>query len=439
MDSKDMVTTPEKQEDARQLPNVSFEGEIARFTDHLNSLYDTLPLATNAIQEAKKVAIENFGKFLEKHGELVEENDNSKSWKVFGSFEQVMKIFRATQRPILAQALVPESFIISLISQFDAFIGGLVRVVFLLKPEILNSSEKNISFSELVSFGSVEEARNYIVEKEIETLLREGHADQFKWLENKLGIELRKGLDSWSAFIEITERRNLFVHARGIVSNQYLQNCEKHGYKHLEAVSLGDELKADIDYFNAAYECIYEIGIKLAHVLWRKIAPQDIENADTNLIGVTYDLLYEQKYELAKRILDFATDLKKFSHERSKLVLIVNKAQAYKWSGNSVEALKIIRSKDWTAASDDFLLAEAVICDNFEQANTLVQKIGAEGVMQKDYYREWPLFKEYRETSEFKTIFETIFGESLVVSFDAIEPAQIDEEQAKLNSDNSLD
>ena len=70
----------------------------------------------------------------------------------------------------------------------ELIITASVRKIFLIKPELLNSSEKNLTFSKLAEYNSIEEAKEYIIEKEIETVLRDSHSNQFKWLESKLGM-----------------------------------------------------------------------------------------------------------------------------------------------------------------------------------------------------------------------------------------------------------
>lgn len=89
-------------------------------------------------------------------------------------------------------------------------------------------------------------------------------------MENNFKIPLREGLEVWAKFIEITERRNLFVHCDGIVSKQYLEVCNKHGFDFSKPLSVGEKLDVVPDYFESAYECLFEVGVKLGHVLWRK-------------------------------------------------------------------------------------------------------------------------------------------------------------------------
>lgn len=107
----------------------------------------------------------------------------------------------------------------SLISQFDAYFGNIIKTIYYKKPEILSTSEKSIKYSEIIKINSIDELKEYIIEQEIEAVLRKSHNDQFKWLENKLNMKLRQGLNCWPTFIESTERRNLFVHCDGCVSS----------------------------------------------------------------------------------------------------------------------------------------------------------------------------------------------------------------------------
>lgn len=216
----------------------------------------------------------------------------------------------------LAYNLLPINFVVSFVSQYDAYLGGLIRTMFISKPEFLNSSEKNILFSELIKFESIEEAREFIIEKEVESVLRESHLKQFKWLENKLGITLRKDLPSFSEFIEITERRNLFVHCNGIISRQYLEVCKENDVKNIDKAKLGQKLNANPGYFNKCYMVLFEIGVKLGQVIWRKLQPDDIESADAHLNNVCYQLLIKGHNRLALKLLTFATDTLKKHHDQ---------------------------------------------------------------------------------------------------------------------------
>ena len=80
------------------------------------------------------------------------------------------------------------------VSQYDAFLGGLVRALMKGRPEVVNATNRAIPFAQLVTFESVEAARDAIINEEVEALLRKSHSDQFSWLESTFGVKLREGL-----------------------------------------------------------------------------------------------------------------------------------------------------------------------------------------------------------------------------------------------------
>jgi hypothetical protein len=177
-------------------------------------------------------------------------------------------------------------------------------------------------------------------------------------MENTFAIPLTKDLAIWPSFIELTERRNLFVHTDGVVSSQYIAVCKLHKCKLQEVVKEGDRLDVPQEYFAAAHNCIYEIGVKLGHVLWRKLLPDERATADSHFIATTYELIDRGKWDLAIKLLDFAcTEFKKFSNEGAQLTLTVNRAQAYKWKGDEDRCKRIMKAVDWSAKSDQYRLA----------------------------------------------------------------------------------
>jgi len=231
-------------------------------------------------------------------------------------------------------------------------------------------------------------------------------------MENAFSMPLTKGLTSWPTFIELTERRNLFVHTDGIVSSQYIDMCNKYGYALDKDVREGKRLGVPQDYFQEAHRCAYEIGIKLGHVLWRKLFPDERKEADGHLLDIAYDLIEAQSLDLAIRLLDFACDgIKTFASEELQLMLIVNRAQAYRWMGNKTRCREIMQAVDWTAKSDQFRLADAVLAQDWERAAGLMLRVGNEGPVSRNDYRYWPLFREWRKQDKFIDAYERVFSE----------------------------
>ena len=390
--------------------------QIELLVNQVDALAETLPLATLAIQQARATSNQQLGKFFVEEGKVVSTEGTKTTYTLdAGQYLKYQRLMRRVQRADLAQMLVPRGLLVALVSQFDAYVGALIRQLFTQRPKLLDASGKTFTFSQLSEFGSIDAAREYVIEKEIESVLRESHVDQFVWLEGKFKLPLRKDLAAWPVFIEVTERRNLFVHTNGVVSRQYLEVCTRHNCQIPAGVQLGRSLPLTREYFAAAYDCVLEIGVKLGQVLWRKILPDELEAADRNLGSVTYNLISEGRYQLARVLLDFGTEiLKTHSSEDHRLRLVVNRAQTYKWAGEGEKCKKILDAEDWTATSLKFKLACAVLRDNFKEANETVKLIGnRDGEVDKHAYKEWPVFKELRKSAEFVALFEQVFGEPL--------------------------
>ncbi len=382
------------------------------FLNHLESIKIALPDVLKVIRRNIKKCDKNLQTFLKtKTKSHISSKDKKKSFQIdIENYREFVKLIESKQKAELAEKTILQSSITSLVSIYDSFIGQLINIMLRNKSEILNSSDKNIPFNKILEFNDIKDAKDFIIEKEVESVLRTSHSEQIKWLENKLGIPLKKDLIVWPNFIELTERRNLFAHSNGIVSSQYMAVCSNNSVKFEKNVKVGAELKATIEYFNNAYKILLEMGVKLNQVIWRKLNPDNLEEADNTLIEIGYNILYSEDYELTKIILEFSTDvLKKYSDEMVRRVLIVNKALAYKWSGDNKKAKEIISAEDWSICNDNLKLAEAIILDEFKVAADIMRNIGSEGRIGKSEYMEWPLFKEFRKTKDFLTAFEEIF------------------------------
>jgi hypothetical protein len=412
-DDANPAKTPEESKPSPPTPNIG--AEIDLFITQIDALAETLPLATKAINNVLVGSRQQLGEFLSGECKTVKAEDGKTQYSFDGNqYLKYSRLLRRTRKASLAQTLVPRGLFVALVSQFDAYVGALVKNFFRLRPEIVDASGRSLTFSELAKFDSLQAARDFMVEKEIDALLRESHADQFDWLEKKFNIVLRKDLPSWPVFIEVTERRNLFVHTNGVVSRQYLEVCGKHSCQLHEGIRIGESLPLTREYFSAAYQCLFELGVKLGQVLWRKLAPDQIAKADGNLIQIAYALVNDGRYQLARELLDFATALPRHSAEDQRLRFVVNRAQTYKWMGDEEKCKKVLDAEDWTAMNLKFQLAHTVLTDNFAGAISIVKQIGTSDTeLDKHSYREWPLFKEFRKCVDFITLFEGIFGEPL--------------------------
>ena len=387
---------------------------VNNYLHNLTALHEVVPYQMIMATSVAKESIKKHKVFLEEKGEKLEEHSDEDSTSYILNYKDIRRSARLglkSDRSKTVLELLPRNFVVSYVSEYDSFLGQLLSKILLFKPGIIDSKDKNISLSDLVALGSVEAARERIIAKEVESVLRSSHSEQFNWMTNTFGLTLTKDLDSWPTFIELTERRNLFVHCDGIVSEQYLKVCKNNNVNVEKDILIGCKLKADKRYLKHSYETLYEIGLKLSQVLWRKLAPKDIEKAEDSLSHFVYELLIDENYKLAINLLDFACcTLRKWSTESDRLIYVINRVIAYKFSGEEAKAKTILESQDWSACGENFQICVSVLRDDFDKAKKIMLSIGKSGCVSEASYLEWPCFKVFRESDEFAEAFTEVFG-----------------------------
>jgi len=381
----------------------SFGFEINKFVDQIISIKETFPLLQKSITDSIKMAEESLTSFLED----TPPSSNSDYFIELKSLKNQLKNVK------LSNSFLPSAILVSLVSQYDAYFGKILRLIFNKKPETLKDSQKETHYGELVQFESLDEIKNFLIEKEIESVLRENHKKQIEWLEKKIGT-LRKRLEIWPKFIELTERRNLFVHADGVVSSQYIKVCKENGHDLEEECKVGRRLYVTKNYFINSFECIFEMSVKLGHVVWRKIDSGDCANADESLNDLCHFLIENEEYRLALALLDFALTtppINKNLSDEIRLLFLINKAQTLKWSGQEGECEKLLESRDWSTLGLKYKLAKAVLSEDYEESSNLMKSIHQSGEVSSNDYRILPIYKKFRKTNQFKSTFKEIFGE----------------------------
>jgi hypothetical protein len=408
-----------KEEKTDNHPTQIFAEDIMNFTRDIECLHTTLPLIMKIMETVKKETSKPYHAFMKAHAVKETDKDDRTIYQLeikvdeFSSYNQLRQRY---ENSCTATQLIPRNFVTSLVSQYDSFLGRVIRFIFAVKPQILNASEKSIPYTDLIQFNDITAAKEYIIEKEVETVVRKSHADQFLWLKEKLGTPFNKDLKCWPIFIELTERRNLFVHCDGRVSSQYLKVCSENKCKIEDHSNFGDQLTVNPKYFEEAYKCIYEIGVKLAHIIWRRLSHDHLDGSDEHINDICFGLIEKGEYDLSIRLLDYFTqDNIKHSNDVNKRMLIINRAQAYKWANDHSSCVRILEDIDWSACGDNFKIAIAVLTENYEEAYSLMRKLKNDERFLKTFYKDWPLFKEFRKQDNFASVYEECYKEQFLV------------------------
>jgi hypothetical protein len=398
--------------------NVPFKFVMDDFSKNMEMYLRFIPLmvSVNGIMSLAMMG-NRLKKFLTRFGEKREDLSKNKE-TVYQIPINKLRDFSSDSQEYLAwtsaSVYIPQVMLLGLVGVYDHYLSELLSTLFKIKNEIVFGSEKQILFSDLVKYQSIDEVREAIIRKEVETILRESHHDQFRTLETRLGFSLTKDLTVWPKFVELCERRNLFTHTGGVVSQQYLQICRNHKCD-IEDISVGTKLTVHPLYLRSSIRIIYEIGVKLLYVMWRKFDHLNRNKADSHFNEVCFNLIVRKEYALAEAILSFASDVtRKTGTDYNHKLITVNLANALRLQEKHEEATAVLDREDWSASEDKFKLCVAAIRKDFDEVIVLIRRIGKDGAISANEYRRWPVFIGIREEERVRLALSDVFGEDII-------------------------
>ena len=266
------------------------------------------------------------------------------------------------------------------------------------------------TFSELKKFDTLDDARAYLVELEASDVLRLSHVDQFEYFEKKLKISLR-----------VTKIGNVRIRGTNPKATSHcshwrhcIQSIHYRLQKARNRCSRFKKRRSDCDIavlFRRSSLLLTRDGTKACICSLEEIRPSDRKAIENHINKISLDLIDAERYHPAINVMEFALNSPiKLTSQRSRLVCTVNLAQAHKWNGNEEQCRQILSSEDWSAASQDFILAVAVLEDRHLDACRIMDLIGSSGTITKRDYDRWPLFRKFRETTEFLGVYSKIFA-----------------------------
>ena len=136
-----------------------FSNVLKNFLNEIEALNETLPMVMALILLKDKQHNKRLDTFIKKSDLIkettkIKDSADSKDGDEKGTEEDVIslniedfiqfeELQKNTEISNVAFKVIPRSLFVSLISQFDAFIGKIIRIIYEIHPEKLNSSEKN--------------------------------------------------------------------------------------------------------------------------------------------------------------------------------------------------------------------------------------------------------------------------------------------------------
>ena len=214
------------------------------------------------------------------------------------------------------------------------------------------------------------------------------------------------------------------MHCDGNVTNQFYENCKENNCLP-DNITISDKLSISYEYLLIAISIVHEVGIKLLHTVWRKMFPNERENADSALSDYIFKLLADKNYEMAEVFGKFANNMKPQCSNSCKYYFLINYCISLKKLGKQEMVKNLIDIGDWTSVLLEFQLAKCILLDDYTKMKIIMKKIGGKSeVFTKEAYAYFPLFSFVHDNQLFKDSFKSVFK----TDFDTIRAKMMKEE-----------
>lgn len=340
-----------------------------------------------------------------------------------------------------AETMFRGNALVGLVSRYDEFLSSILKNVYRKNPERATAPDRSLTYDDLLTLDKLDNVVELFIAKDIENLLRESHEKQLKTIDHEFKLVIIENFLEYIQFIEIMERRNLLVHAGGVVSKYYVKKCKTIGYKTDKLPNEGTVLDVSEDYFKTSVLCLSELAVRLGYTLACRTYPENLKDIHIHLLdSVGFPLLVSEKWELAKRVFSFALSWpnKYIPEDRCTRLYIINNALALNQLNRHVEAVVLLDKYDWSSQPPEVLLALAMLRHEWTQVERLMSDMNGEKPFTEDNFRTWPIFKEFRQTKEFRKAYKTIYKKRFVARLSKEESEALEAATKKETRDQSV-
>jgi hypothetical protein len=297
--------------------------------------------------------------------------------------------------------LLYQDALINILSATEWFGADLLQVCFAKYPEAAGIEGKSLTFEELRRLGSLDEARKYLVDAKIESILRgsiESWIDGFKRIAN-IQDTAKLSDSEMHRLVEASQRRNLIVHNAGIVNSVYMSNVHESLRRKL---TIGREYIVGRKYLFQTLNLFEQAFVLLGAAYWKKHERGDTRRSDF-MLKLAVKHIEAGRYQLAEALSNFSRFDAKDLPEAALLSGQLNYWQSLKWQGRYDEIKSEIESADYSAKDDIFCIARFALLDDFVAALKLVHRALDSGKVDEGALN-WPIFQELRKQDEMKQL-----------------------------------
>lgn len=336
--------------------------------------------------------------------EIIFENLDSSNFKVpkkeyVEKLREKSKILDEIKRH---KELLYKSSFISLVVTFELLINGILYHRAYNFPDSMGIDKKTIQFSEIKKIGNIEEVMNYLIEDDITDIMRKSFKEWIEYIKKNFKISVDEEYKELERnLIEIFQRRNLIVHAGGIVNNIYMRNVET---EFRDTFRVGEKIEITKEYLKESIEKMELYGVNLIYKYWYNFKKTD-KDRDEFLGELAYEELKRNNYISSRNLYSLIIPNTKIQSEL--YMYKFNYWQTYKWLGDLDKIVKDIRDFDLSAATLDYQFCKEILLDDFEAGFEKFKELIESNQYSFSDLLDWPILKEFLSLDYVKEYIES--------------------------------
>lgn len=295
--------------------------------------------------------------------------------------------------------LFTRSTITSVVSVMDTVFAKILKYYYTTNPTKISDENKTISIKDLESLESVEEAKKFLIQREIDkALLHKGIQERLKVFK-EIGLTVPTKSEHLYELNKLIKIRNLIVHNSSQCDTEYEKKYAKKGEKN------GDALILDKDYLQEAIAVtLYFCGV-LIQSAQVKLLKDDTGKNKHFIHDVAHKLLKDGRYHFLAEMYDSIESLG--IDDINKKIIVINYCIGLKKQGKSQAKInKELDRYDWSLVQEETdlqMCLHALRGDDVKFYITLENLIKRKKVDQSDLL-DWEIFKLYSGNARFRQI-----------------------------------
>ena len=294
-------------------------------------------------------------------------------------------------------SLLFNSSLISLVSAVECFFSRLLHGYFAKHPQAGVSSDKSFTYEDLTHFSTLDDARQHLIERKVEDILRGSYSDWIKYFRQSVKLSMSYADAVMDDLVETCERRNIHVHNNGLANRIYMSKVCK---AHADQAQLGKPLIVDRKYLDNAIGLFEKICILVAAELWKHLQADD-DSRGSVLIETASDHMQHGRWIIAEGLNLFVCNDKKLS-ERIIMTGKMNYWLCCKRLGRWDEIKLKVAEEDMTARDRLFQLEHLALGDKRKEFFELLPKAISGGDVQLPQLESLPIFEDMRRDEQFQ-------------------------------------